>query len=287
MTPELHVLEAVGDPEQDPDRADEDQDEGLVDQVGRDDRRRSSSATPARRSGRSASWRALTIRPPLPSVGSCGVAGRGRRRRRGRSATARGSARRTRWGSVTATGWRSATGSATPTAAEPDGAAEGGRRDGRPTPRRRPTPTERRRSRPALADGASVGDRARARGGEQPERLGLDVHEAVVLLHDDRLERRSRGTPPRPASAPTLRVGEADLPGRPAGVVDRELEAVLAAGQGVRRMKKRPGDRDERARGAKNQRRLPMMSNTRAGLASTRLRPVTPTPATNSSSLTP
>ena len=36
--PELHVLEPVGDPEQDPDRADEDQDQRLVDQVGRDDR---------------------------------------------------------------------------------------------------------------------------------------------------------------------------------------------------------------------------------------------------------
>ena len=40
---ELHVAEPVGDPEHDPERADDDEDERLADEVGADDRRRWSS----------------------------------------------------------------------------------------------------------------------------------------------------------------------------------------------------------------------------------------------------
>ena len=59
-----------------------------------------------------------------------------------------------------------------------------------------------------------------------------------------------------------VRVLEAELPLRSAGVVDRELEARLPAGEdGVRRMKIRPGIVMS-AEKRKYQRRLPMMSNT-------------------------
>ena len=42
-----------------------------------------------------------------------------------------------------------------------------------------------------------------------------------------------------------VRVLETDLPGRPAGVVDRELEALLAAGQRGQEDEDEAGDGDE------------------------------------------
>ena len=161
-----------------------------------------------------------------------GVAGRGRRRGRRRGAAPTG------WGSAMDWARGSAVGDALGLGL---GRGSGwGSRSARPTrkptvkpPTRKPTetPTQKPTARARAAAGAGAGRRRERRvrasprrGRPKADRLGLDVHEAVACSNDDRLRGRSRRRPPRPASAVTVGILEPDLPGRAAGVVDRELE---------------------------------------------------------------
>ena len=95
---ELDVAEPVRDPEQDAERADEDQQERLADQVGADDRRRSIVSGRCSAIGPSSAWSAVATSPSLPVVGICRRrAGRrrsGAGRPRARLGAGRGSARR-------------------------------------------------------------------------------------------------------------------------------------------------------------------------------------------------
>ena len=211
-----------------------------------------SSADAARRSGRTAPASAVGDLADLAARRELGVAGRrraGRRRRRGRrdrpmrAAEATDCGRR-RWRSALADGRRARPTARTPDGGRPTADAAGRRRRADGAGPTAPTPTRRRCRRgrgsgPASAVGGGVA---------QADRLGLDVDEAVARRCDRRVAEALADEDRLDLVGGDVRSCEADLPARAAGVVDRELEALLPPVERGQEDEDQARDRDERAR---------------------------------------
>ena len=229
---ELDVVEPERDPEQDAERPDEDQRERLADQVRADHRADGRQLTLLVDRAERGLERGGDLAAACRSSGCPGAdAGPARARRRARPRRAgRSGARPRRDGlaEALAAGLRRSAAAAT--------ARLRPRRDGA---RRSPADgagdaaaTRRSLEADARGGGAGVGAGRFGVGGGRPateaDRRRLDVEEAVAAACDRRVAealRREDGLDL--PSAVTFCVREPDLPARAAGVVDRELEALL------------------------------------------------------------
>ena len=238
---ELHVAEPVRDPAHDADRADDDQQQRLVDEVGRHDRADRRQRLLLGDRAELLLERAGDLAEPA-GRGDRRVADRGRRRGDGEADGARGGAGRRATGSGLGTGM--ATGSAGPGLAE----AARRRRGGGSTDglgargRRRARARGRRRARaPATGAPATRTPTAAASGRASTRPIGIVlISRNPSLGLDHRRLEALRREELADLGGLDVRVLELDDPARAAGVVDRELQA----GVGERRQQDEEQSRD-------------------------------------------